>query len=232
MTQIYQHMTIGVQEKRWLVDCQAASKIMSWIKRTPQALIADVEGMQTYFPHWILVASRNQKPLYCDRCQQFYVPTDGATRCLQCRQTVKAAELMWLGHIPVLARPEVAFAKRQAALREKEYDEVSLNDETYLLVPLTVSYPQEWPNTEPIVRYGKTWLKTLGIPNNSSRHHLISHGRACIFAWGQWQAMPIHAVLQQRMVNHIMSLFKTAAGQSPEAAFIGRIHRQNWHPES
>jgi hypothetical protein len=43
--------------------------------------------------------------------------------------------------------------------------------------------------------------------------------------------MPIHAVLQQRMVNHIASLLKIAAGQAPAQAFIGRIHNDDWQPE-
>jgi hypothetical protein len=71
----------------------------------------------------------------------------------------------------------------------------------------------------------------MGLPHSSARHHLLDRGKACIFSWGQWHAMPIHALLQQRMVNHALSLFKIAAGQTPEQAFIGRIHNSSWQPE-
>ena len=43
--------------------------------------------------------------------------------------------------------------------------------------------------------------------------------------------MPIHAVLQQRVVNHLASLLKIAAGQPPQQAFIGRVHGDDWRPE-
>jgi hypothetical protein len=78
------------------------------------------------------------------------------------------------------------------------------------------------------VRYAPRWLDALGLPPNSGAHHLVQNGRACIFGWGQWTAMPIHAVLQQRMVNHVASLLKVAAGQKPKQAFIGRGHHTSW----
>src|SRR5262249_8614234 len=102
---------------------------------------------------------------------------------------------------------------------------------SYLLVPMTIGYPQEWPNIEPVVRYSGRWLDAAGLPRGGSAHHLIDRGRACLFSWGQWHAMPIHEVLQQRVVNHLLSLFKIMAGQFPRQAFIGRIHDDHWEPE-
>ncbi|MEM7034428.1 MAG: hypothetical protein AAF629_33110 [Chloroflexota bacterium] len=191
MTQIYQQIIIEGTEKRWLVDCQAAAKAMSWIKRTPQTLYEDIIGMQTYFPHWILVAGQAGKPLRCSNCGQFYVPMMEAIRCLACQKVATTKELIWLGHLPALSRPESPFVNRREALRKKGYDEISVGEEAYLLVPLTVTYPTEWPNVEPTVRYGVTWLKTLGLPQASASHHLLSGGRACIFAWGQWHALGV-----------------------------------------
>jgi hypothetical protein len=151
-------------------------------------------------------------------------------RCVRCWEQGQADGLLWLGHIPALARPEPAFLRRQQALQEAGFAEITVGQATYLLIPLTVRYPAEWPNVEPTVRYAPRWLDALRVPRNSAAHHLIQDGRACVFAWGQWTAMPVHAVLQQRMVNHIASLLKVAAGQRPREAFIGRIHQRPWRP--
>jgi len=231
MKTIYQHLFINNKDLTWPVDIQAAAKAMAWINRTPDILEQDLTGMATYFPHWILVGATQERPLLCRDCERFYVPLDGAMRCLKCRRLERVSGLLWLGQLPIPARSEPAFQPGQERLRRAGFAEVNSGQTTYLLVPLTVRYPTEWPNQEPIVRYAKPWLKALHLPLNSGYHHLIQGGRACIFSWGQWQAMPIQVVLQQRMVNHALSLFKIVAGQRPADAFIGRIHNRAWQPE-
>jgi hypothetical protein len=219
-------------ERTWVVDVAAAAKVAAWVARTPEALEVDLTGMADFFPHWVLVGSKGERPARCSGCDAVVGPTRGALRCVKCGRKRDVDGLLWLGHIPTLARPERCFRRRQQALREAGFAEVMADDAIYLLVPLTVRYPAEWPNVEPIVRYARRWLDALGIPHTSGTHHLIHNGRACIYSWGQWIAEPIHVVLQQRMVNHIASLLKIAAGQRPGEAFIGRVHHRRWEPEA
>ncbi len=226
-----QLLVVDGVEYTWEVDLGAAAGVATWVGRAPQVLEADLQGMAQHFPHWILAGSNGGRLVRCSRCAELCVPTDGALRCVCCGEARQADGLLWLGHIPTLARPEQEFACRQRALQEAGFAQVDVGGATYLLVPLTVLYPAEWPNVEPLVRYAARWLDALGLPQSSAAHHLINGGRACIFAWGQWRAMLVHAVLQQRVVNHIASLLKIAAGQSPRQAFIGRIHNQAWRPE-
>lgn len=221
---VYHHTTLNSTEHRWPVDVGAAAETMAWVARMPQVLEIDLAGMAEYFPHWILAGSRKGRPLRCRRCQAPHVPTQGAMRCVGCSEVGQVDGLLWLGHVPSLARPEKPFARRQKALRKAGFAEVEVGEAIYLLVPLVVQYPDEWPNVEPAVRYPRRWLEALGLPRNSGAHHLVQSGRACIFAWGEWVAMPVHAVLQQRMINHVASLLKVAAGNKPEQAFIGRGH--------
>jgi hypothetical protein len=204
---------------------------MGWAARTRNILLPDLTGMADYFPHWLLVGTAQARPLICPTCRTLSVPVDGAIRCLKCRQSQQADGLAWVGHIPILARLEPAFEVRRQALSRAGFPEVMVGQTVYLLVPLVVIYPAEWPNVEPMVRYDRRWLTAMDLPHSSGSHHLIQNGRACIFGWNQWQAMPIHAVLQQRMVNHIHSLCKIAAGQRPDQAFIGRVHDQPWQVE-
>ncbi len=227
---MYHHTVVDGVERVWAVDLGAAS-VADWVRRAPQVLETDLQGMAQYFPHWILAGSIKGQPAHCSRCAALCVPCGGALRCICCGEAGRADGLLWLGHIPTLARPEGEFVRRQQALREAGFTQIVVGEAAYLLVPLTVLYPAEWPNVKPVVRYAKRWLDALSLPPSSAAHHLVHNGQACIFTWGQWRAMPVHTVLQQRVVNHIASLLKIAAGQSPRQAFIGRIHNRAWRPE-
>jgi hypothetical protein len=230
MTTFYHQTTIDDHERHWPIDIAAAARVAPWAARAPQVLEADLAGMAEYFPHWLLASSRGGRPSTCPRCAAPYVPTSGAIRCARCGEVGRADGLIWLGHLPALARPEPGFARRWQALRDAGFPEATVGELTYLLAPLAIVYPAEWPNVEPAVRYAGRWLDTLGLPRSSAAHHLIANGQACIFAWGQWSALPVHTVLQQRVINHLASLLKIAAGQPPQQAFIGRVHHDDWQP--
>lgn len=228
--ELYQHTEYRQRTYTWQIDVQVAQRLLPWAARRPDVLVRDLEGMRAYFPHWLLLGARNQQPLRCDACAAPGVPTAGALRCVCCRKELAADSLIWRGDIPALARVEPRFQQCRRALREAGFADIQIADQTYLLVPLMLTYPAEWPNEAPLVRYATRWLAALGLPASSAAHHIVGNGHACIYAWGQWQAEPVHAVLQQRMVNHVASLLKIAAGQSPQQAFIGRIHNDAWQP--
>jgi hypothetical protein len=228
---VAQHTTVAGAEHSWVVDADAAGRAMRWAARRPQTLAADLTGMATYFPHWLLVGTQAGRTTRCERCALPSVPARGALRCPACGEATPANGLRWVGHLPALARLEPAFQRRRAALQAAGFEEAQIEEQGYLLVPLSVTYPGEWPSVEPAVRYAPRWLEALGLPRASAAHHLVGVGQACLFAWGQWQATPIHFVLQQRVVNHVASLLKIAAGARPEEAFIGRIHHEAWEPE-
>jgi hypothetical protein len=226
------HRTIvGGAEVAWEVDTSACGTAARWAARRPKALADDLAGMAEYFPHWMLAGTVSGRVARCETCDALLVPQAGVLRCVVCCAASHADGLAWVGHLPSLARVEPRFVSRQAALRDAGFAETQAGGVTYLLVPLLVGYPAEWPSQEPAVRYSRRWLDALGLPRMSGAHHLINDSQACLFAWGQWSAMSIHAVLQQRVVNHVVSLLKIAAGHAPEAAFIGRIHHEAWEAE-
>lgn len=224
MTTHTHRLTLNQSDLAWPVDPTAAAKVAKWVKRKPDVFAADLAGMADYFPHWYLAASQNGQPQRCPACFAPIIPTAGDLRCPQCHQAQPADGLIWLGHIPVLARPEPEFQRHLPALEAAGFPSTAIEGATYLLVPLLVSYPATWPNTQPEVRYPPRWLKALGLPLSNGNYHLIGQGKACIFLYNDWHAMPIHAVLQQRVINHILSLLKVAAGQNPTQAFIGMGH--------
>jgi hypothetical protein len=206
----------------WIVDSEAAGQVMGWVRREAATWRADLEAMATHFPHWALVGGSGSQAARC-RCGGPLAPAQGALRCVLCGKAGRADTLMWVGHVPVLARPEATFGARRRALQAAGFGETEIGGLVYLLVPLVVVYPSEWPSLEPAVYYAPTWLATLELPLADGRYHVIGGGRACLFGWGQWRPMSIAAVLQQRVVNHVVSLLKIAAGMSPDKAFIGRV---------
>lgn len=231
MEGVTHHATMSEREYTWVVDTAAVASIVPWARRQPAVLHADLAGMADAFPHWLLVGAAGGQLIRCPTCRAPAAPTEGAIHCVVCRAPQTVDTVVWSGQIPALARPEATFTRRSVAAQAAGFSEIEAAGLHYLLVPLRVFYPHEWPNEEPQVFYSTRWLDALGLPHGSGAHHLLAQGRACLFAWGQWQAQPVHAVLQQRMINHIASLLKIVAGQSPHQAFIGRIHQDEWNPE-
>ncbi len=206
----------------WTVDREAAGQVMAWVQREAVTWQADLGSMATHFPHWALVGGNGLHPTQC-ACGGPLAPLKGGLSCVDCGKTGSANTLMWVGQLPVLARPEASFADRRIALQRAGFAETEVGGLVYLLVPLAVIYPTEWPSLEPGVYYAQKWLTTLGLPVANGMYHIIGSGRACLFGWGQWQPMSVAAVLQQRVVNHVVSLLKIAAGMSPDEAFLGRV---------
>ena len=206
----------------WTVDREASGQVMGWVRREGGAWRADVEEMAIHFPHWALVGGNGVQPARC-ACGGPLAPISGGLRCVICGKAGRADSLMWVGQLPVLARPDPSFGARRAALKAAGFGETEAGGLVYLLVPLAVIYPTEWPSLEPNVFYAPNWLTTLGLPLANGAYHLVGGGRACLFGWQQWRPISVAAVLQQRVVNHVVSLLKIAAGMSPEKAFIGRV---------
>ena len=216
--------------QRWQVDTPAAGQVMAWVRRNPAAWAVDLREMKASFPRWVLVGSQDQQPSLCAACGNLVAPQRDGLCCVACGRPGAATHLAWLGQLPVLARPEAEFAPRRAALHAAGFGEVVVGGLAYLLVPLVLVYPTEWPLQEPAVTYAPAWLQALGLASAGSFYHLYWGGRACLFATGQWRPMPVAAVLQQRVVNHVGSLLKIAAGMEPGVAFIGRVEHAAWQP--
>jgi hypothetical protein len=208
--------------RSWIVDSLAAGQTMGWVRREAAAWQADLTSMATHFPHWVLVGGDGSRAATC-ACGGPLAPQSGGLRCVLCGAAGEASGLLWMGQLPVLARPEPSFSARREALLRAGFQETVVGGLAYLLVPLVVVYPSEWPMLESHICYAPTWLRALGLPEYNAGYHLVGGGRACLFGWGQWRPMSVAAVLQQRMVNHGVSLLKIAAGVSPTEAFIGRV---------
>lgn len=208
--------------RSWVVDETAAGQVMGWVRRESKVWQADLEGMATNFPHWALIGGSGSQPVRC-ACGGPLSPQMGGLRCVVCGKAGRADSLMWVGQLPVLARAESTFSMRRRALQAAGFAEAEVGGLLYLLVPLVVVYPTEWPSLEAGIYYSPKWLTALELPLANGFYHLIGGGRACLFGWGQWRAMNVAALLQQRMVNHVVSLLKIAAGATPDEAFIGRV---------
>lgn len=219
---VTQELTHATELLRWTVDEAVVAELAPWARRDPELLRREFDGMDRHFPRWLVVATDQKRPLFCAVCTLPVVPTAGRCRCVRCGRAVRAGGIAWSGLLPALARQEPAFAERRRALAEAGFEMVRVGGHEYLLVPLVALLPDEWPNREPEIRFAPSWLEALNIPLSSGAHHVIQGGRACLYAYNQWQAAPLYEVIQQRVVNHVASLLKIAAGQPPALAFNQR----------
>ncbi|NTU84579.1 MAG: hypothetical protein HGA45_35315 [Chloroflexales bacterium] len=223
-----QHRYIGAHEREWQVDLDAAARVAPWARRAPALLEGEVAAMAEHFPHWLLALGRDGAPALCGACGETVVFAAGAARCVACdtpAETSAGAQLMWVGHLPTLVRPEPALEARLPSLAGAGFPTFAAGAARYLLVMLTLAYPDEWPHEEPAVRYSPRFLDLIGVgAGPSGATHMLSGGRACLYAYAQYQGAGVAAVLQQRAVNHLASLIKIAGGTPPAEAFIGRIH--------
>ncbi len=223
-----QHRYSGTSERTWQVDLATASSVAPWAQRAPALLAGEVAAMGESFPHWLLALGQHDAPVACGTCGNPVVFAAGAARCVACDTPADpppGAQLVWVGHLPTLLRPASALDARLPALAAAGFPTFTVGAAHYLLVMLLLAYPAEWPHEEPSVRYSPHFLRLIGVgPGPSGITHLLSAGRACLYAPGQYQGTGAAAVLQQRAVNHLASLMKIAGGTPPTEAFIGRIH--------
>ncbi len=215
-------------EYAWQVDLHVAGELHGWSRRAEALLAQEIAEMGEHFPHWLLVAGRHGRALRCQHCPEPLIFAEGAARCPACwRAATLPADttLLWIGQLPTLVRNAPALERRLPALAEAGYPTIMAGEARYLLASLSVSYPDDWPQHEPAVRYASGFLPLLGIAETiSGSTHMLGDRQACLYASGQWRGSSVRVVLQQRVVNHLASLIKIAAGVPPSQAFIGRIH--------
>lgn len=221
-----QRRHVGGREREWAVDLAAAAAVAPWARRAPALLEREVAEMGEHFPHWLLSLGAAGAPRPCAACGDSLIFAAGAARCVACDAPAAPQpgdQLVWVGHLPTLVRPEPAFQRRLPALAAAGFPTFEAGAARYLLVLLTLAYGDEWPHEEPAVRYPLRLLELLGVGLGAATHTL-GGGRACLYAFGQYHGAGAREVLQQRAVNHLASLAKIAAGVAPAEAFIGRVH--------
>jgi predicted RNA-binding Zn-ribbon protein involved in translation (DUF1610 family) len=212
----------------WTVDLDAAARSHEWAQRQPERLAREVGEMAEHFPHWILALGEpdGEHLCACPQCGALVVPREGAWRCAACRRSVtppRNSLLAWAGHLPALWPPH----PRLRAGPPAGHALVTVREQRFLLVPLSVFYPHDWPRNQPTVRYAPGLVAFLRI-QPTGRVHLYDAQRPCLYYGNQWNGVSVRAVLQQRVVNHLASLVKIAMGVEPEEAFIGKIHDREW----
>jgi len=227
---VIHRLTLSGRETAWPVDLTAAGRVQRWARQRPERLASEVAEMTQHFPRWLLaLAPRDgEQPVACKACKGLIVPWDGAWRCVVCRRAVTPQDtqaLGWVGHLPALWPEHSRLAPRTSPPAGHAF--ATAGGHRYLLTPLTITYPEAWPHSDPHVRYGAGLLRFLGLTANG-RIHMYDARRPCLYYPGQWRGVSVRAVLQQRVVNHLASLIKLAMGRAPEEAFIGKIHDQPW----
>ena len=120
--------------KAWIVDTHSAGEVMAWVRREPATWQADLTSMAAHFPHWTLVGGDGNQPKRC-ACGGPLAPMQNGLCCVLCGKAGQARGLLWMGQLPVLARPEATFNARRDALQRAGFRETVVGGLIYLLVP-------------------------------------------------------------------------------------------------
>ncbi len=245
------------REACWEVDVKVLAETQAWARDAARARL-ELSAMAEMYPAWTLVLGCDGKPLERPSCADIAVPWDGAWRwasdgapvipargpgsnapetpgligqliaALGKRMQIGLAGAIWQGLLPA---PLAGLSGVEERLGRR-YPVDLIAGKPWTTVPLRLVYPADFPKSEPWAMYDSAWLSALKVRQSSTLHIYAGEGRMCLFYPGQWKRGYTAAdVLSRRVVNHVYSVLKHAAGASADEAFIGRIHNEKWKPE-
>jgi hypothetical protein len=215
----------GIAHKRWHVDLEAAARFCGV---TAVRMAREASEMAAHFPRWLLALTRDGQPIRCRACDGLFV-FDRGVRCVQCDSTSvpRHARGGWFGVVPPVGIDGLA-KLRPALLAKPPQRHVVGHREglgNFLLVPLVVTYPAEYPAYPPNVFYLPSFRDIPGVPSDEYSHelHMIGVGRMCLYATGEWtDALTCRDVLQQRAYPHVIKFLNYANGKRDAFAIVSK----------
>jgi len=214
-----------VKHRRWSVDVKAAASLAGINAERFSVELAD---MAVHFPRWILTVSQHHALVRCQKCDGMVIFDRGA-RCVAC--DVKASRLpgaarpAWFGVMPPIGIDGLARIKDGLLARPPKGHVVGHREGlgNYLLVPLVVTYPPQFPLSPVEVFYLPEFRTIPGMPQEEVSHafHMVGHGKMCLFAAGEWiPEMGARTTLQQRAYAHVVKFLNYANGKRNAFAVV------------
>ncbi len=213
------------------LNLTAMGRVQQWATQQPALLAQEVAEMVEHFPHWQPAAYSGKGLLTC-RCGgrlSFAAAPDEGLRCEACGKVRKVAphqglQLAWVGYLPTLLPERVA--KLVAKRLHPSHILSEVGGKRWLLAPILLRYPDNWPQAAPTVQYDPHLLKMLNLSIGAQIHTVGDHV-LCLYSYNEWREVTARVVLQQRVVNHLAALVRVANGQAANDAFIGPAHRHD-----
>ena len=210
-----------VENREWSVDLQALKAVRGndWLEDFPQLIKTDLREMAETFPHWFLTVGHSVKPIACPSDGEYFIPQDGQLRCVNCRRVIEQTPscLIWTGLLPVQIPGGGKVERHLRLLIEKEDMKLPYvgEESIFLLVPIKIIYPGNWPNSQPCAYYTSEFFQSLGVspPGVSHLHHMNGELKLCLFL--NWHPMTIREVIQNRIAPHALAQVKIANGERP-----------------
>jgi hypothetical protein len=210
-----------VRHKRWVVDTATAARLAGWGNDGTDRLDREVAEMGSHFPRWVTVITQGRDVLTCAGCGGMLV-LDRGVRCVACEEVARRLPVDcgpgWFGLMPPIGVDSLAKVRERLGAKPPPRHVVGHREGmgTFILVPLLVSYPRNFPLVPPRVHYLPGFFKIPGMPADACSHsyHLLGGGLMCLFAPGDWrQEMTCREVLQQRGFPHVVKMLAYANGK-------------------
>ncbi|MBI4864311.1 MAG: hypothetical protein HY815_29240 [Candidatus Riflebacteria bacterium] len=229
LTQTFPRRENGqIVHRSWSVDLECALGAGQAAGLSSQRLRREVAEMAQHFPRWILTVHLDREVKLCQRCQGMLV-FDRGLSCVVCDRRYgrppAGARLTWFGLLPPIGIEGLHRVRDRLVASPPDRHVVGSREGIgrYLLVPLVASYPPDYPEKEPHVHYLPGFFRIPGMPQEAPSHlcHLLTGGRMCLFAPGQWSSsMTCREVLQQRAYAHVIKLLNHADGKHDAFAVV------------
>lgn len=217
-------------EAAWEVDLEVLAATQPWARDEPRVL-KEIRAMEQMYPAWTLTLAQGMEALRRSNAPgDSAIPAAGAWRWASDGAEFRRPPytvLAWEGLLPAPLKGLKGVAERLHG----HYPVEMVQGAPWTAVPVRVAYATDYPQGQPFVFYDMRWIQTLNLPLGSAGH-LLGGGLLCLFYINQWKrTYTVADVLSQRVINHLYSTLKIAAGMNPHEAFIGRIHAEAWKPE-
>jgi hypothetical protein len=219
-----------ITHKTWEVDLAAAAKLNALRGRAAERLQTEASEMATHFGRWLLTVSRRGERLRCGQCGGMWV-FDRGVRCVACdavaQKLGRDARLAWFGLLPPIAFDSLTAVAPAILSKPPAEHLVGENAELghFLLVPLCVEYPADFPESPVGVHYLPGFFTIKGVPAPRVSHeiHLLNDRMMCLFTQSQWQpSLTCREVLQQRAYAHVIKLLNYANGKRDAFGIVTR----------
>lgn len=217
-----------VVHREWRVDLLSAQRCSGSSGLTLARLEHEVREMGKHFPRWILTVQAGRRVGLCASCRGILV-FDRGLRCVSCDTSPpklpSGARLAWFGLMPPIGIEGLGSLRDGLLARPPAGHVVGRREGIgpYLLVPLLVTHPADFPREAFEVHYMHGILDLPGMPGEVAghAHHMYPDGRMCLFAPGQWQeGSTCREVLQQRAYAHVIKLLNYAGGKRDSFASV------------
>lgn len=210
--------------RTWKVNLDTIKQVIPWARRNPDALVEEVEEMQSFFPFFItsITDPSNQGFASCPKCGNIIIVSD-SFECVACKLPYQPHNNPLLGYTgrlvfnigtidkneKIKGRPFLKNAyNRINKMRDDDEKELFnsyflfVKDKIYFAPAVIAFYQSSGPSSEPGIYLPDVYFRILNIEKQHTNGNIGDNYRLCNFS--SYHRQPLRMVLQTRAIPRII----------------------------